>query len=296
MTVLPYTAVELDRAGERRTDEQWLAALWADPTTRVIPMWQGDCLVADDEPVVVPGAEFAEVAAGQGNGAPVFLGLDADTALFALDLSWMDREAACARVGASGTADVRALFATASRVPANTLAYARGLCLWHREQRFCGRCGAETRPSNGVHLRACTGCAKLLFTRIEPAVITLIEAPGDAPRVLLARNSRGRHFGLVAGFVEIGESLEDAVRREAAEEVGAVLDSVTYLGSQGWPFPSGLMLGFHARATTEEFTVDGDEIAEARWVGREEFAEHAARFRSDSIETHLAASWLARHQ
>lgn len=288
--VMPYSSVPLDRASDRRADAEWIARHWSDPGSRVVPLWRDECLVSGGTAAVVPSSLLSDAVSGM---EPIFLGLDGDTALFAADLSGYERTAACAFVGADTTVDVRSLFSADGPVSPSALAYARGLCHWHRQQRFCGACGASTTASHGGHLRTCTGCGKLLFTRIEPAVITLIESP-DGARCLLARNSgsaAGR-FALVAGFVEIGESLEDAARRESGEEVGVELDRVRYQGSQGWPFPAGLMVGFHARAASEEFVVDGTEIAEARWFDRAEFADHAAGFRPDSIETHLARTWL----
>jgi NAD+ diphosphatase len=137
-----------------------------------------------------------------------------------------------------------------------------------------------------------------LFPRIEPAVIVLVEAPDPPRRCLLARHSGAGpdSFALLAGFVEIGESLEDAVRREVAEEAGVTLTTVTYQASQAWPFPAGLMIGFSARATSDFTAVDGDELIEARWcTGAELRARRRARGSLDNVDSignFLLESWL----
>ncbi|MFC7615821.1 NAD(+) diphosphatase [Actinokineospora soli] len=200
--------------------------------------------------------------------------------LFAVDLA--DEPA--------GTADIRALYRGLPAEEATRLAYARGLLHWHRGQRFCGACGQPAESRHGGHLRVCTGCAKELYPRIEPAVIVLVEH-GD--RCLLARHRGKESYSTLAGFVEIGESLEDAVRREVAEEAGVDVGPVDYLGSQAWPFPAGLMVGFRAEATSDRVAVDGAELDEARWFTRAEVAAMEDS-RPDSIEAFLIGAWLAR--
>jgi NAD+ diphosphatase len=231
---------------------------------------------------------------------PVFLGLDGTTAFFAVDLSSLEEAHAMHAAGAEQMQDVRALVGTVSPAEAATLAYARGLLYWNRHQRFCGTCGSRTQVRDGGHLRACERdeCARLHFPRIEPAVIMLVESAGTPRRCLLARHSGSApgRYSTLAGFVEIGESLEDAVRREVAEETGVPIGAVTYTASQAWPFPSGLMVGFRAIATADAITADGKEILEARWFTQDELAERAASGRlpgrEDSIDRRLLCSWL----
>jgi NAD+ diphosphatase len=195
---------------------------------------------------------------------------------------------------------LRAFAGTVSSADAAILAYARGLVHWNRHQGFCGSCGAMTISRHGGHLRVCgnEACARLHFPRIEPAVITLVESARPPQRCLLARHSGSApdSYALIAGFVEIGESLEDAVRREIAEETGVHVVAVEYVASQAWPFPAGLMAGFRATAAGESVTADGQEIVEARWFTRPELAQRAASGRSfgrvDSIDRHLLQSWL----
>ncbi|MGH3759610.1 NAD(+) diphosphatase [Actinophytocola sp.] len=286
---LPYNGLLLDRAGARRADPDWVGRVRAHPATRVLAFWRDRCLTASGRLVTVEDRDEA-----------VFLGRDGDVGVFAADLSDMDEADALAAVGADAVTDVRALFATVDAQEAAALAYARGMLHWARNQRFCGACGSPTDPRHAGHQRVCRGCGKLLFPRIEPAVIMLVEAPNPPRRCLLARH-RGaapNAYSTLAGFVEIGESLEDAVRRELAEEAGVRVRSVSYQASQAWPFPSGIMVGFRAMAESDDVSVDREELLEARWFTRDELlallAVHRAEGldRPDSIEAFLIASWL----
>jgi NADH pyrophosphatase NudC (nudix superfamily) len=303
---LPYNGLALDRAAGRRGDEAWLRGLRERQDALVIPLWRDQCLVSgpDGELVTIAMAEAAAALDGSavpgGRAAPVFLGLDGETGIFAVDLSALDETAALRLAGASGVADTRSLFAALGAQRAAALAYARGLLRWHRDQGFCGECGAPSEVQAGGHQRACTapGCGRLLFPRIEPAIIVVVEAPGPPPRCLLGRHrgAAADGYALIAGFVDIGESLEDAVRREVGEEAGVPVGEVRYQGSQAWPFPAGLMAGFRARATSDVIAVDHDELEEARWFTRPELAAHRAarpRTHGDSIGTFLLDAWLA---
>lgn len=298
---IAYNGLPLDRAGGRRGDAAWLARVRDRAGSTVLPLWRDRCLVRDGLPLTLPTLE------SDWDGELVFLALEGESGRFAVDLSYVDEAAALARTGAEATLDVRALFPVLSPADSALLAYAKGILHWHRNQRFCGACGSPTQVREGGHLRVCDAaeCAKLLFPRIEPAVIVLVTAPasGDpgAPRRCLLGRHRGAAegaFSTLAGFVEIGESLEDAVRREVGEEAGVAVGEVRYLASQAWPFPAGLMVGFHATATAEDIAVDEAELLEARWFTEAEIrarlAEDPAAFRVDSIGHHLVAAWLER--
>jgi NAD+ diphosphatase len=285
---IPYAGLDLDRGGNHRADPAWVAGLAADPRAVVRPMWRDECLVGAGTPLVLPMPSPVPAEL-------VLLGVRDGVPQFATDLSDLPREDALVRAGADGTADVRALYADLPPDDAAVLAHARGLLRWHRHQRYCGRCGAPAEPRDGGQFRVCTNevCGQLLFPRIEPAVITLVESPRPPRRLLLARHTASKigGFSLLAGFVEIGESLEDAVRREIREEVGLALREVGYLGSQPWPFPAGIMIGFHAVADDEAVSVDGDEIAEARWFTAEELRTQRLG-RVDSIDRIMLTDWL----
>ncbi|MGW0431786.1 NAD(+) diphosphatase [Micromonospora sp. NPDC003197] len=298
---LTYGGGWLDRASGSRTDPAWLASKLASPGARIIPMWRDQCLVMGEPPVPVrlsatAAAEVLAVATEE----PVFLGLDGVDGVFAVDLSALAVTRAIEVTGADQVLDVRALVGVLSPSEAASHAYARGLLYWHRQQRFCGSCGVRTDSRNGGHLRVCPSadCARLFFPRIEPAVIVLIEAPNAPDRCLLAqhRGAPEGAYSLLAGFLEIGESLADAVRREVAEEAGVRLATVTYQDSQAWPFPAGLMVGFRAVAATEEFSVDEDELVTARWFTRAELRARVAAGhqldRPDAIGRQLLQTWL----
>jgi NAD+ diphosphatase len=147
---------------------------------------------------------------------------------------------------------------------------------WHTTHTHCARCGARTRIAEAGMVRACPADGSLHHPRVDPAVIMTVADDDD--RVLLGHQARwpARRFSTLAGFVEPGESLEQAVAREVHEETGVVVDTATYLGSQPWPFPNSLMLGFHAHATTTRITVDEVEISEARWFTRDALAAAVA--------------------
>jgi NAD+ diphosphatase len=294
---VPYTGVALDRAESEREDPAWVAELAVGPSARAWLLWRDHALVSGDPPVPVT----ARPAAAGDLAELVLLGRDSEASEFAVDLSALSRAEALARAGATDTADTRALFESLTAREAGTLAHARGLLYWHRHQRFCGRCGCATESRHAGHVRVCTGpdCGALLFPRIEPAIITLVESAAEPRRCLLARHraSKAGRFSLLAGFAELGESLEDAVRREIREEAGIPLGRVRYAGSQPWPFPAGLMVGFRALAADDAVTPDGDEICAARWFTRGQLREYVAATgwlgRADSIDRIMLTAWLS---
>ena len=176
------------------------------------------------------------------------------------------------------------------------LAASIGVANWHAAQGFCPRCGSATEPREGGWVRVCTRDGSTHFPRTDPAVIMAVVDADD--RLLLARGHEWRPNGMsvLAGFVEPGESLEAAVAREVMEEVGVTVEEVRYRGNQPWPFPASLMVGFRARATTTELTLDPDEIAEARWYTRDEVTAAVAAGElllspHLSIARHLIEDW-----
>jgi len=261
----------VDRAAEHRLDEPWLAAAWSHPDTRVLLVAEGQAFVIDTEAgselVLLPSFEAPE------DGERYFLGTDdAGVSYFAVSLdSLPGRLDGDARP--AGLREVGGLLADRD---SGLLVHAVALQNWHRSHRFCSRCGHPTVPAAAGHVRRCTSCAHEHYPRTDAAVIMLVTDGRD--RALLGRQAlwpEGR-YSTLAGFVEPGESLEQAVAREVAEEAGVRVDpeSVTYVASQPWPFPSSLMLGFLARAVEADggtdITVDGEEISEAAWFSREE--------------------------
>jgi len=229
----------------------------------------------------------------------VFLGLLDGRPLFADWVGAGDGDAARREPARGRPAGLRE---AATELPADEAAlaaYAGSLLAWHRRHGFCANCGAATEPRDGGHERVCPSCEAHHFPRTDPVVIVRVTDGADA--LLLGRQERwadGR-FSLLAGYVEPGETLEEAVRREVLEESGVPLDSVTYISSQPWPFPSSLMLGFDAVAERVDPSPGDDELAEVRWFERDE-VERAARGEGDlvlsppySIARRLIDTWLA---
>jgi NAD+ diphosphatase len=188
---------------------------------------------------------------------------------------------------------------TAGLLPADDaglLAYARAMIYWRQRHRYCGACGAPTRAGSGGHVMVCTaaGCGAESFPRIDPAIIVLVS---DGERALLGRQASwpaGR-YSTIAGFVEPGESLEDAVAREVREETDIEVDEVAYHSSQPWPFPSSLMVGFHARATSTAIRCPDGELEDARWFSRAELAQGTPALPPpQSISFRLIADWYRR--
>ena len=266
----------LDRAGQRRQDPDWIAALLDDPQSLILPLFDLKPLVREGPPVVLDWRPVAEWRALIDAGtSPILLGLRERRAYFALDASGRED----ARDG-TVTDDARSVAAAIPGGEAAILGEARALVDWHARHRFCARCGTVSRAASGGWMRRCPNCEAHHFPRVDPVVIMLAI---DGERCLLGRNRRraGARFSCLAGFMEPGETPEEAVRREILEESGIRTGRVRYLGAQPWPFPSCLMMGFLAEALSEEITVDPDELAEARWFHRDEVRAMVARSLSD---------------
>jgi NAD+ diphosphatase len=292
-----YVTPTLDRVSLNRRDEAWLALRMAEPGSRLLLVWRGQNLILE-----APSPAAALLSLTEGGallaeaGEIALLGLIGERALFAADLS--HREEPPALPGAR-FADLRSVGPLLAREEGGLLAYARGLMHWHQRHRFCGVCGSPTESREAGHMRRCTNpaCAAEHHPRIDPAVIMRVEHRG---RILLGRQKQwpvGMH-SVLAGFVEPGESLEDAVRREVAEEVALRLTEVRYHSSQPWPFPSSIMLGFTAVAEGDQFQVDEHELEMARWFTREELLaspeDETFRLpRRDSIARRLVDDWIA---
>lgn len=294
-----YSGLRLDRAAAARGDPEWVARVLGEDSTTVIPLWRDMCLVRDGLPLTTRRGDAGDLLAAAED--LVFLGLGDGSAVFVADVSALEQQAALMLADAHAVMDIRALVSAVSPVAAGVFGYARGIAHWHRNQRFCGACGGRTDARSAGHHRICLSCGNLLFPRIEPAVIVLVELPGEPARCLLGRHAGAApgRFSTLAGFVEIGESLEDAVRREVAEEAGVSVGRVTYQASQAWPFPAGLMAGFTAEARSSTIRADNVEVLEARWFTASELRARIADpslggpYRVDSIGKILIDDWLA---
>lgn len=251
----------IDRATERRRDASWVERLWADPRTQVLPLIGGQVPVNADHTALA----FTEAGVVP-DGERFFLGQDDDdVAYFAVAVGEASFEGPLA-----GLREVGALLGDRE---AGLLVHAIALSNWHARHQYCAKCGEPTHASPSGDLRRCPTCETEHFPRNDPAIIVLVSDEQD--RCLLGHQQvwpAGR-FSTLAGFVEPGESLEHAVIREVYEEAGVRVVDPEYGGSQPWPFPSSLMLGFFARAVDTDIEVDGEEIAEARWFSRDELRD-----------------------
>ncbi|MGW0200383.1 NAD(+) diphosphatase [Nonomuraea sp. NPDC003201] len=272
----------IDRSSALRANEQWLEQAWTDPSTRVLVIDDGHTLVRRSGDTV-QAVLYAPADAPPGER--YLLGVEDGVAYFAvaaplpsgpggdvngrLTVPMSLRDTPEGEPVAAGLRQVGGLLGDRD---AGLLVYAVALEAWHTTHEYCPRCGTRTDVRAGGHIRVCPQDGSQHFPRVDPAVIMLVRDEDD--RCLLARGPQwpeGR-LSILAGFVEPGESLEHAVAREVAEEVGVTVVRPRYLGSQPWPFPRSLMLGFFAEAISTELTPDAEEIAEARWFSREELA------------------------
>ena len=296
-----YSSPWLDRCEARRDDPDWLAARLGDARTRVVPVWRQRSLVRMTDPVRAVEIAIDDVEVQPAADDLFFLGVDGEgRACFGLAFPDGDDVPVF-------TASVDAEFAELRRVgpmldahDAGLLAYARAITHWHATHRFCGACGSATEVRRAGWLRVCANpdCGRQHFPRTDPAVIMRV-VHGD--RVLLGRQAAWPKdwYSVLAGFVEPGESLEEAVRREVEEEAGITAREVRYDSSQPWPFPASLMVGFNAVAEGDTIRLASDELEDARWFTRQQIhdgvAAGALRLSPKlSISRHLLDEWLDR--
>jgi NAD+ diphosphatase len=263
----------LDRVGTRRRDQAWVEDLLHDPRSRFLPVWRSKNLIsgldAGSPAAVLLGT--SGIARHLADSAWALLGTLDGRAIFAIDLSPLDAPLPPETDGRFE--DLRRIGGSVPAQDAAMLAHARGMMHWRRRHRFCGVCGAACLVGSAGHVMLCQGCGAHHFPRTDPAVIMLVTR---GERVLLGQPTAFRTyrvFTTLAGFVEPGESLEEAVAREVFEETGVGVANVRYRSSQPWPFPSSIMLGFRADALDEAITIDPHEIADARWFTRQDLRE-----------------------
>jgi NAD+ diphosphatase len=267
----------LERAAHLRSDPAWFESALADERSRVVPVWNSRSLIATADPKgaatpdgAVPRAgllELNQIERERHNSNDlILLGRFNDTSFFAYEIESVDPPPS-----PPGTRyeDLRVAASLLAPEEAGLLGYARAMINWRARHRYCGTCGAKTVAAKGGHVLVCTNpaCRHDQFPRIDPAIIVLVS---DGERALLGRQAAwpiGR-YSTIAGFVEPGESLEDAVAREVLEETGVTVGTIEYHSSQPWPFPSSLMLGFSAHAVTHEVHLRDQELEDARWFTR----------------------------
>lgn len=300
----------LDRAASRRGDAEWQTAALAGG--RVLPVWRGKPLCDGTEAL---GWVAADSPVLERAGARVFLGMDGEAPVFAADVSsWepgAEAEAAQAGffdptvqrhpalAGEMGFRELRGVMAALTPREAELAATARALLEWHRTHGFCAACGARSEVVQAGWQRQCPACNAQHFPRTDPVVIMLITRGNS---VLMGRSPGWPEgmYSLLAGFIEPGETVEAAVRREVAEEAGVRVGAVRYLASQPWPFPASLMLGCAGEAETDAIVLDPTELEDALWITREEMVSVMAGThprlkppRRGAIAQFLMANWLA---
>lgn len=320
-----YTHDRLDRADHLRKRASQIDELLHAPNSEVVVVWRGKSLVGDHAvggknlpaAATIPALVLAKEL---DLSNAIFLGQLGQRAIFALSVSALNdtelnllielSNANNAELTQIRFDDLRAIGPLLSKNDGALLAYARGLVYWNDSCRFCSRCGASLTFSQAGHVKVCSSseCTHQSFPRTDPAVIMLVTHPASASepaRCLMGRNKNWPKgvYSTLAGFVETGESLEQAVQREVKEEANIDTKNVTYIASQPWPFPRSIMLGFEATATSTEITCDPDELEDAQWFTAEQIANAGswgdARFelqlpRDDSIARFLINGWMRR--
>ena len=285
----------LDRTAHAREDREWLDVLRDTGDALLVPVWQLRNLIAPGDGA--PTARLLEWHEAEPlvtrSDDLILLGEFRSRLCFAVEVAG---DAPPALVPDSEFHNLRGLGGSLPGDEAGLLAYARAMIHWRARHRFCGSCGAPTASSRSGHLLKCTACGTPQFPRIDPAIIVLVSrGTGDDERALLGRQAiwpPGR-YSTIAGFVEPGESLEDAVVREVLEETGIEATAPAYHSSQPWPFPSSLMLGFTARAETTAITCRDGELEDARWFSREDLRSGRVLLPPpQSISYRLIQDWL----
>jgi NAD+ diphosphatase len=271
--MIPFSGSPLNRASEKRTDADWIKTQLHDPSSLVFPMWRLEPFLLGSQKLASPARlgllcpGVAEPLAA-GDAPCIFLGLDGNRAVFALDVS------AAAKPGDEGPlaglgyfCDARTAAQIVSIKDAAIIAQAKAMIDWHQRHGFCPRCGAPTRMMDAGYRRLCGNCNSEHFPRVDPVVI-MLATDGDACLIGRGKQFPPGMFSALAGFMEPGETIEEAVRRELMEEASVRVSEVNYYATQPWPFPSSLMIGCFAKAESRDAKVDDNELAEVRWLDR----------------------------
>ncbi len=288
----PLSTAGLDRLGLLRRHPDQVAAQLEGTEVRVVAICGGKVCVAAGDPTTVHHPRLADL--GRDLDDVWLLGTAGDVTYVAVELDPVDGPADLG--DAARLAGLREVASLLPPLEGNLLTMATGLSIWHGTHRFCGRCGAETQVDWAGHRRRCDGCEREHFPRTDPAIIVLVT---HDDRALLGRNPNwpAGFASVLAGFVEPGESLEDAVAREVKEEAGVDVepDGIAYHSSQPWPFPASVMLGFTAEAVSDELHPDPSELVDACWYTRDELAHGAIGLPPAlSISRRLVDDWIAQ--
>jgi NAD+ diphosphatase len=298
--ILGYTATPLDRAAERRLDPAFLAAAETDAQARAYAVGGELVVLKKTSDGLDPAFTLAEARALAPAAETIFLGLAGTAGRFGIGLDWSATAALKERTDLH-VSDLRSIAVQGLTGPdhLSCIAEAKAMLHWHARHRFCANCGAPTAVTQGGWRRDCAACAAQHFPRTDPVVIMLATAGNEC---LLGRSRRfiPHMWSCLAGFVEPGETIEQAVRRETLEEAGIRCGRVSYFASQPWPFPMSLMIGCHAEALNRDITIDPHELEDARWFSRDEIAAMLMRRHPDGLTTpppvaiahHIIRAWI----
>jgi NAD+ diphosphatase len=262
----------LDRSQTQRRDQQWLDAEATNPRSRFLPLWQLNVLLNAASETRLGWLSATEVTHLAIDVPPVFLGVQEGVSHFAIDVSQLgDPQHELNLAEAWRFEESRAAATQLSLAEAGILAQSRAQLDWHRRHQFCSVCGQRTVQGRGGHVRQCMACKAEHFPRTDPVAIMVVS---DGDRCLLGqtrgRLSRTGTYSALAGFIDQGESIEEAVRREVKEEAGIEVGQVRYHSSQPWPFPSSLMIGCHGKALTTDISKDEEEMTDVGWFSRDD--------------------------
>ena len=302
--MIPFAGNPLDRASEKRTDSNWIESKRRDPSSLVLPMWRLEPFLLGSEksgPPIELGLVPARITDSlvDAGALCIFLGLDGDRGVFAIDVSEAGDPANDGPLAGLGYfRDARVAASMVSLEDAAIIAQAKAMIDWHQRHGFCPRCGAATKIMDAGYRRLCGKCNGEHFPRVDPVVI-MLATHGEACLVGRGKQFPPGMFSALAGFVEPGETIEEAVRRELMEEASVKVGEVTYYATQPWPFPSSLMIGCFAKAESREVKVDENELAEVRWLERSVARELIEGKRVDgmlvpppiAIAHHLLKTW-----
>ncbi len=297
-----YSGNPVDRGEIVRRDDKWITDRSKDSTSKFLPLLDLNILVsegADDGLGWLGASDLARLGV---DSTPIFLGLLDNTAHFTVDISGQEPAVSVLSEG-NGFRFVDARSVTDMLSPADSgiVAQARAQINWHNVNGYCAICGGATLMGRGGQVRKCSKCEKENYPRTDPVIIVVVS---DGNRCLLGQSRRGRlnrtnTYSALAGFVDQGESIEEAVAREVMEEAGIQVGNVSYHSSQPWPFPSSLMIGCHADAVTTDINFDADEMNDVRWFSRDEVAsalqgknENLAVPQPIAIAHHLITAWI----
>jgi NAD+ diphosphatase len=266
-----FSGNPFDRAEAERRDPAWIEQASKRPETRILPIWKLNVLISRNSAPTLGwvGPSILDALPG-GAPAPVLLGLRNGIPHFAVDVSVVEDPSTLPLAAGHKFEDARAAASDVSAHETGIIAQAKAQVDWHLRHRFCSVCGSATVSERGGLQRHCLSCNALHFPRTDPVVIMLVHRDDRCILGQTRARAAAGFYSCLAGFMDQGESIEEAVRREVREEAGLELESVRYHSSQPWPFPSSLMIGCHARAASDQVRFDAEEMTDVRWYSRED--------------------------